>query len=330
MPTGHLGDLTTAALHYLHLSLAPSSLATYRSGWSSYSNFCSSHRFPTLPLSEATLLLFCTSLASRNVTHGTIKVYLYALTYFSRLSGHAFSVDLFPRLQFLLRGVRRSQGNTLTRPLRSPITLTHLRSLHTFIFRHFADQSIRSLRARTVLCSGRQSLPHFFGLLRASEFTAPSSSSFLPSTLLYHHVSFSFSPNVAHLFLPSSKTDQFASGADIKLFRQSPPVCPFSATLAFHTVHPFRTGPFFRFCSGDYLTRSAFVALLRSVFPSQSSLNSHSFRIGGASALAAAGIPDFEIRILGRWSSDSFLRYIRLRPSSLRDHQSRMRHAPSL
>ena len=62
MPTGHLGDLTTAALHYLHLSLAPSSLATYRSGWSSYSNFCSSHRFPTLPLSEATLLLFCTSL----------------------------------------------------------------------------------------------------------------------------------------------------------------------------------------------------------------------------------------------------------------------------
>jgi len=124
------------------------------------------------------------------------------------------------------------------------------------------------------------------------------------------------------LLRPSSKTD-------IKLFRQSPPVCPFSATLAFHTVHPFRTGPFFRFCSGDYLTRSAFVALLRSVFPSQSSLNSHSFRIGGASALAAAGIPDFEIRILGRWSSDSFLRYIRLRPSSLRDHQSRMRHAPS-
>ena len=74
MPTRHLGDLTTAALHYLHLSLAPSSLATCRSGWSSYSNFCSSHRFPTLPLSEATLLLFCTSLASRNITHGTIKV----------------------------------------------------------------------------------------------------------------------------------------------------------------------------------------------------------------------------------------------------------------
>ena len=217
--------------------------------------------------------------------------------------------------------MRRSQGNTLTLPLRSPITLTHLRSLHTFIFRHFISPDCLMLWSAVTAT--------FFGLLRASEFTAPSSSPFLPSTLLYHHVSLSFSPNVAHLFLPSSKTDQFASGADIKLFRQSPLVCPFSATLAFHTVHPFRTGPFFRFCSGDYLTRSAFVALLRSVFPSQSSLNSHSFRIGGASALAAAGIPDFEIRILGRWSSDSFLRYIRLRPSSLRDHQSRMRHAPS-
>ena len=194
MPTRHLGDLTTAALHYLHLSLAPSSLPTYRSGWSSYSNFCSPHRFPTLPLSEATLLLFCTSLLATTSLMAPLRFYLYAFTYFSRLSGHAFSVDLFPRLQFLLRGVRRSQGNTLTLPLRSPITLTHLRSLHTFIFRHFAGQSIRSLRARTALCSGRQSLPHFFGLLRASEFTAPSSSPFLPSTLLYHHVSLSFSP----------------------------------------------------------------------------------------------------------------------------------------
>lgn len=38
----------------------------------------------------------------------------------------------------------------------------------------------------------------------------------------------------------------------------------------------------------------------------------HSLRIGGASMLAAAGRPDYEIQKLGRWKSLAFLEYIRL------------------
>jgi hypothetical protein len=38
----------------------------------------------------------------------------------------------------------------------------------------------------------------------------------------------------------------------------------------------------------------------------------HSFRIGGASALASAGIPNYTIQNMGRWKSLAFLRYIRL------------------
>ena len=40
-------------------------------------------------------------------------------------------------------------------------------------------------------------------------------------------------------------------------------------------------------------------------------LNTHSFRIGGASAAAAGGLTDSEIRTLGRWSSDAFRVYVR-------------------
>ena len=39
--------------------------------------------------------------------------------------------------------------------------------------------------------------------------------------------------------------------------------------------------------------------------------SSHSLRIGGASALAAAGSSDREIMILGRWKSLVFLNYVR-------------------
>ena len=38
---------------------------------------------------------------------------------------------------------------------------------------------------------------------------------------------------------------------------------------------------------------------------------SHSLRIGGASALAAAGVPDYIILDIGRWKSLAFLAYVR-------------------
>lgn len=44
---------------------------------------------------------------------------------------------------------------------------------------------------------------------------------------------------------------------------------------------------------------------------------SHSLRIGGASALAAAGMRDWELMVMGRWTSWTFLRYLRMDQETL-------------
>ena len=44
----------------------------------------------------------------------------------------------------------------------------------------------------------------------------------------------------------------------------------------------------------------------------QSRFTSHSLRYGGATTLAAAGLPDSWIQVYGRWRSLAFLQYIKL------------------
>ena len=119
--------------------------------------------------------------------------------------------------------------------------------------------------------------------------------------------------------IKQSKTDPFRSGAVITVRPSGDPsLCAVAALDSYlatqapaeHTLFHFQTAA---------LTRQRLNHIIRDlashagVEPQRYS--SHSFRIGAVSAAAAAGIPDWRIQALGRWSSDCYRRYIRL-PSS--------------
>ena len=86
--------------------------------------------------------------------------------------------------------------------------------------------------------------------------------------------------------------------------------------------HRGATAPLFLMPDGHALSRSSFVKRLRLLLPilgvDAALYSPHSFRIGAASTAARANIPVYLIKILGRWSSSAYRRYLRHLRHSLR------------
>ena len=155
-----------------------------------------------------------------------------------------------------------------------------------------------------------------FCFLRCSEFTYQGVLKFCPQfdlsadCVLFH-------PSLASLqqmsiILKSSKTLFFREGHRLLIAFSPSPLCAVSAMHSYFLAACPR-GPLFSFQSSWYLTRSAVVHLrdsARCAGLPYKSLKGHSFRIGAASTAAAAGLPNWLIKVLGRWSSNCYQLYI--------------------
>ena len=153
----------------------------------------------------------------------------------------------------------------------------------------------------------------FFGFMHCSEFTYQGVSKFSPhlylcSTCVSFYPSLA-SPQYMTVTLQSSKTESFRAGQSLLIAWVDSPVCAVTAMQHYFQVVSPPKGPLFYFQSSRLLTRSSVVCLLAGL--PYHSLKGHSFRIGAASTAAAAGLPDWLIKAMGRWSSDCYQIYIR-------------------
>ena len=196
--------LNALASTFIHNALAESTHRNYRSCYRQYKRFCKEHAFVYSPLGEHILVLFCTFLATRNfspVSVKSIKGYLSAIRYVAITKGFPTSLHGMDRLYYVLRGIKRYQGQLLSRPPRSPITTLRLTTLHGFINTLPISNHDRALYWSACTLA-------FFGLLRVSEYSCPKIKVCYPShNLMLNDITFTKKGLLLVSIKASSKTD---------------------------------------------------------------------------------------------------------------------------
>ena len=144
----------------------------------------------------------------------------------------------------------------------------------------------------------------YFGFLRSTEFTIPSSSALNPDIHLTVDdiaVDSHTSPSCLQLTIKASKTDPFRKGCCLYIGLGRPPLCALSAIMNYLPLRGQSPGPLF-LLSSQPLSLTLLTHRLKDIFAAagiQGSFFSHSFRIGAATVAARMAVPDHLIQAVG-------------------------------
>ena len=295
--------------------MASSTRHTYSSGEKRFVEFIElkgSTVAHCLPASESFLTEFVAYLA-KTIKHSSIKNYLAAVRHYHIRQGFQLNVKKMSRLQLVLRGIKRSQGGEIR--IRLPITIHHLQLFHMLL-------SIPSTQNYDSIVLWAAMTLAFFGFLRLGELTC--NVKFNPDVHLTPQdvlLTPGQNPNSMTIWIKESKTDPFRVGQCITVGACNSPLCPVAAMQRYLSRRKTGSGPLFMHASGKPLTKQTVTSETRSLLK-KSGFNAshyagHSYRIGAATTAAAAKLPSWLIKTLGRWTSDCYERYIKIPPATL-------------
>ena len=321
-------ELQDSMCQLVHASLASSTWNKYASGWRAFSAY-EEHvqkKF-SWPLEKDTLrgfAVFCITV--KKLQPASVKTYLSSLVCLHKMKGHSNYEMKDDLVAAILRG-----ANNLIMSSPTPIPTTR-RVMTLPLLRHLGHNLRASGWSRaTQQTIWAASLTGFFATARMGELLSPTECSFDPvATLTWSCVQYrpdnSF---LIHIRLPKSGSKE-GEFLDIFPFPESG-LCPVKALLGhFKTQKSLGRGrpqdPVFTYPSGRFLTtnalNSAFKTLLSDVCDfKQDTISCHSLRAGIPSALSR--FPDLlssdDVKGWGRWSSEAYQRYTRLKVDQKRD-----------
>lgn len=291
----------------LQSSLQPSSVPVYRRAWKLYTQFSDTifrAAAVSLPISPPNVAFFISYLFQRNYASSTANSYVSALGYFHRIAGFPDPTKVH-FIQEMLKGYGKL-GHRLD--ARLPITLPILKRLLA------STEAICSSHYRACLFKAMCGLA-FFAFLRVGEITVTSDSAdVLQLNQITKFVDAMGNTQALNVTFYKFKHHYNHRPISIRVARRDD-LCPVALISAYLEIRGNSDGPLFRTLDGRPITRTVFTAFMRNVVtqcgldPNQ--YKGHSFRIGAASHAAECGHTDAQIRLMGRWKSDAFKKYIR-------------------
>ena len=275
-----------------------------------------------LPTPERHLVLFAAYRRTvHNVLVDTIRGDMSAILYWNIVQGYSFRTKDMAVLQKCYNGMLRT-GGASSPDSRLPATVSFLRQCKRFFNMSNYDHVV--LFTSFVVA--------VFGMLRLGEFTLRDRSVEPVKFLRCENLKFihkrKSNISFAKLFLRHSKGDIYNRGVDIILGAVTDELCPvkflrlmlrkrmrLAKKRGFGDLRLSAEAPLFMLSDGSILWRGHVTDCLKQCASKldldESRFTGHSFRIGGATSLARRGVPDYIIKMLGRWKSQTFRVYCR-------------------
>ena len=327
--SGELDGLVARGKDLVRHGIRSTTARTYTSAQRRYLQFCERYSLSPFPCHEDRVLTYIAYLDKEALRPGSVRVYLAALRSLCITEGYGNPLEDSLRLPRALRALD-IKSDPPKRKL--PVTYDLMVELYSVIPDTYDGHVLWA--AMTLA---------FYGCLRASEFCV-GSRTFSPQVhLRISDVSLdsvtSDTPNIV-VRIKRSKTDKFNVGFSLALGCSNTKICCYCSMRdmlarrmkANITMDP--ASPLLAFTGGVPLTRHQFIFQTRlylNLTGVDASLYSgHSFRSGSATTAAAVGLSDWEIQVLGRWSSTAYQRYIRAPPQLLVGFANRLARPASL
>ena len=289
----------------LAASVAQSSLQLYRRAWALFKECASllsgsNSLIITIPLSGSHVSVFVTFLHSQGYSPTSIISYISAVGYLHRLLGLEDPTS-GTLVQKLLAGAAKVH---VPKPPRLPITIMILHRLLVDI------DSVVHVSYHRILLKAMFTVA-FFGLMRIGEVTMTANKQ-VP--LMLSQVA--ISPKQVTISISNFKHNKSNKSVEVILERQGDHVvCPVYNLANYLLARGYGSGPLFAFPDLAPVPRLFFAKHLRLLITfaglDSSRYLGHSFRIGGASYYAELGYSDAQLRLMGRWGSNAFIKYIR-------------------
>ena len=292
-------------------SLQPSSIPTYRRAWTLFYKFLNTIFLSfsnSFPISPNTLALFIAYMYNGHYAPSTVSSYVSALGYSHKFLGYSDPTKVFFIIQ-MLKGYKKLGSRLDTRlPITFPVLQKLIESSATHSNSEFQCCQFRAM-CTTV----------FFAFLRIGEMTHNSAKNASNLLLQVHHVSKLVDSSnyvvALRITFGNFKHSYNQRPFTIFLHRQNS-CCPVHFLLEYLARRGDRPGPLFLNPDNTPVSRKFFADLLslslKACGLDSTRYKGHSFRIGAASFAAERGMSDAQIRALGRWKSNAFLKYIRI------------------